>query len=236
MSDRGVTPAGITFADRAVYVEDHATLVLADLHVGRDAASNVQARLGEHEDLLDRFEALCERFAPERVVFAGDLLHSFSTLPRGVMETVAGLESVATAAGASLVVTPGNHDSMLGSVWDGPTETEHRVGRWVVCHGHEPPTTDAAGYVVGHEHPTIVIEGVRRPCYLYGTGVYDGTDVLMLPAFTRLAAGVPVDRLSAEGCRSPLVRDLDSFRPVVRDEAAGETLGFPPLGRFREML
>ena len=35
--------------------------------------------LGEHEDVTGRFAALVERFDPEEVVIAGDLLHSFST-------------------------------------------------------------------------------------------------------------------------------------------------------------
>jgi hypothetical protein len=125
---------------------------------------------------------------------------------------------------------------MLGELWDGPTASEYRVGDWVVCHGHEAPTASAEGYLVGHDHPTIIIEGTRRPCYLYGAGSYEGADVLMLPAFTRLAAGMPVNRMTGAEFQSPLVRNADPFRPIVRDEDADETLTFPPLGRFREML
>jgi putative SbcD/Mre11-related phosphoesterase len=225
-----------TFRDRALYVPGEDALVLADLHLGRDETSNVELRLGEHEDIVDRFGALVDEFAPREVVFGGDLLHSFGSLPRGVMETVSELRAILDDADANAVVTPGNHDSMLEQVWKGPTEDEHRLGDGLVLHGHEPPDATAEWYVVGHDHPTISIEGQRRPCYLWGEGTYRGADVLMLPSFTRLAAGVEVNGMRAADFQSPLVRNADAFRPVVRDEDADETLRFPPLGQFRRLL
>jgi hypothetical protein len=225
-----------TLRDRAVYLPEPATLVLADLHLGKDASSNVELRLGEHEDITERFAALLDRFDPARVVVAGDLLHSFSSLPRGVLESVQTLERHAEHADARLVVTPGNHDTRLGSVWKGPTADEVTAGDWVVTHGHRPPESEAGGYVVGHDHPTISIEGRRRPCYLWGEGAYRGADVLVLPSFTKLAAGVEVNRMRAGDFQTPLVRDADAFRPLVWDDDGREVLEFPPLGEFRRML
>ena len=224
------------YRDRAVFFPDHETLVVADLHLGRDATSDVELRLGEHESVTARFADLCERFTPEEVVVAGDLLHSFSTLPRGVMETLRELKTTARETGARIIITPGNHDSMLDEVWDGPTHEEYPVGEWVVCHGHTDPDADAAGYVVGHDHPAIEIEGQRRACYLAGPDAYRGAELLMLPAFTGLAPGVAVNRMRARDFQSPLVTDAGTLRPVVRDETADETLEFPPLGEFRRML
>ena len=228
--------ASLVFHDRAVYLSGASTLVCSDLHLGRAATSDVQSDLGEHEDLTGRFGHLLDRFEPTQVVVAGDLLHSFSSLPRGVAETLQALEHEARAAGARMVVTPGNHDTMLSGLWDGPTETAYRVGDWVVCHGHEEPELEGDRYIVGHDHPTLEVEGQRHPCYLYGEGVYRGADVLMLPSFTRLAAGVVVNRMRAAEFQSPLITDADPFRPVVRDEAGDETLTFPPLGEFRGLF
>jgi hypothetical protein len=229
-------PDGIEFRDRAVYLPEAATLVLADVHLGKDATSNVEMRLGEHEDVTGRFVTLVERFDPDQVVIAGDLLHSFSTLPRGVMETLDELRATARGAGAAVVVTPGNHDTMLGDLWKGPVDPEYRVGDSLVTHGHEEPESAADRYIVGHDHPAIGIEGQRRPCYLYGEGVYRGADVLMLPAFTRLAAGTPVNGARDGDLMSPLARRIGVFRPLVRDEAAEETLSFPALSEFRSLL
>jgi hypothetical protein len=224
--------------DRAVYLPAADALVCADLHVGRAAASNVESGLGERTTLLGRFEALVERFSPSEAVIAGDLLHAFDSLPRGTAETVRGLAEVADEAGVRAVVTPGNHDTMLDELWDGPTTRERRLDGTgiVVTHGHERPESDADCYVVGHDHPTIEIEGQRRACYLYGPDQCGDSDVLVLPAFSRLPAGVVVNGMTAREFQSPLVTDADGLRPVVRDESADETHEFPLLGEFRRML
>ncbi len=232
--------------DRAIYLPAADALVCADLHVGKDAASNVELRLGEHEDLLERFGALLERYEPASTIVAGDLLHSFGSLPAGVLETLDGLHRRAADVGSEFVVTPGNHDPLLDDVWEGPTREEHRISvptgdpggdlDVVVTHGHSPPSRDADWYVVGHDHPTIEIEGTRRPCYLFGTDQFEGAGVLMLPAFSRLPAGTAVNGMHARDFQSPLVTDAAALRPIVRDESADETLEFPPLGELRRLL
>ncbi|MFB6297938.1 MAG: metallophosphoesterase [Salinirussus sp.] len=227
--------ADVTFRDRALLL-DGDTLVLADLHVGRGADSAVEIPIGDGADVVERFEALLGAFDPAEVVVAGDLLHSFRTIPRTVRDTLSGLRRAAREAGTRMVVTPGNHDTMLASVWEGPTERVHRVGDTVVCHGHERPAETAARYVIGHDHPTITIEGRRRPCYLAGDGVHDGADLLVLPAFNRLLSGVEINGMRAADFMSPLIDDADALAPVVRDEAGDETLTFPPLGEFRHRL
>ncbi len=234
---RGPVPdpvADCTLDDRALLFDD--VLVVADCHVGRGPSSNVELPVGDGAEMLDRVEGLLARHDPAELVVAGDLLHSFRTVPRTVEDVVDSLAALARDAGARMVVTPGNHDTMLDSVWDGPVEREFRVGDTVVCHGHEPPDAAADRYVVGHDHPTITIEGQRRPCYLAGTGVYDGSDVVMVPAFNRLLRGVEVNEMRAGDFMSPLVTDADAFAPVVYDAEARETLAFPPLGEFRHRL
>jgi len=224
----------VQYRDRAAYLPDGCTLVLADLHVGRDATSNVEFSLGERSNLVARLESLLAHFDPETVVFAGDVLHSFSEIPAEVPETFATLKRAVREAGARLVVTPGNHDTMLASLWRGPSESEFRVGDTVVLHGHEAPKTAAERYVVGHDHPKIVIEGQEHPCYLRGS--YRGSEVLMLPAFTRLAAGMAVNRMRAGDFQSPLVTRADGLRPVVWSEHDDAVHEFPPLGEFRRFL
>ncbi|MFC6906067.1 metallophosphoesterase [Halalkalicoccus tibetensis] len=219
------------FRDRAAYFPAEETLVLADVHLGKDRASSVELPLGEREDVLERLGALLSEFEPEEVVVAGDLLHSFDHLPYGVEESLRAFERRVAEAGARLVVTRGNHDTMLDSLLDGTVST-HRVGEVLACHGHERAGS-AEGYVLGHVHPAITIEGRKRPCYLLGPAAGGGR-ALVLPAFTRLAAGVDVSR--AEALRSPLLGPPGAFRPVVRDEDGDETLEFPPLSELRAYL
>ena len=224
----------LAYRDRALFLGD--VLVLADHHVGKGATANLEVPVGDNADMTDRFEALVSEQEPSAVVVAGDFLHSFGTIPRTVEETVREVSRIGAEYDVEITVTPGNHDPMIESLWDGPIWDEYRVRDTVVLHGHETPDDDADRYVVGHDHPTIVIEGQRRPCYLYGEDAYRGADVLMLPSFNRLVRGVRVNGMYAGDFMSPLVRNVEAFRPIVRDEDADETLEFPPLGEFRRML
>lgn len=237
-----------TLRDRAVVLGE--TLVCADLHVGKAEASSVDFPLGEREHLLDRLETLLECHEPTTVVFAGDLLHSFDRVPSHVENTATAIFRTVREADAEAVVTPGNHDTMLDVIWEGTTTHEFVVdgvpsldgdgaesGTTVVCHGHAEPSRDANCYVVGHDHPTITIEGRKWHCYLYGTDVYDGADVLVLPAFSRLIEGVSINRrFGTAALNSPLIEDLGAFRPVVRDDDEAVTRAFPPLAEFRDLL
>lgn len=235
-----------SFRDRALVLGG--TLLCADLHVGKGRAANVDLPLGERDDLVDRLDALLADVAPERVVFAGDVLHSFDRVPADAEGTLTALVRTVRDAGADLVVVRGNHDTMLDTLWSGPVHDEYELrgvpgvgpdgsGTVVVCHGHHEPAADADCYVVGHDHPTITIEGQKWHCYLHGEGVYRGADVFVLPSFSHLVEGVSINRrYGTADLTSPLITDLDSFRPVVRDEGAAETRRFPPLGEFRDLL
>jgi len=193
----------LAFRDRAVYLPATETLVLADLHLGREAVSNVAAPLGERSDLLDRLAALRSTFKPTTIVFAGDLLHSFSSVPTAVEETVDDLYTQCVDDGVDVVAIEGNHDQQLETVW--PTSVEPAVkldDGTVVCHGHEEPGLRGERYLIGHDHPAISIEGVKRPCLCVDPTGYRGKELVVLPAFTRLAGGVELNRLRADALQS----------------------------------
>ena len=225
------------FRDRALYLPAAETLVLADLHLGRAAVSNVSVPLGESTDLLDRLAALRARFDPATVVFAGDLLHSFSTVPDGVAETVAELHDRCVDDGIEVIAIEGNHDRLLEGVWPAGVESAVTLDDGtVVCHGHEVPERSGDRYLIGHDHPAITIEGVKRPCLCVDPTGYRGSELVVLPAFTRLAGGVELNSLRANAFQSPLVSSVDSLQPIVWDADRETTLEFPPLGEFRRLL
>ncbi len=234
MADVTQTPDWVVFGRRVAYLPAADALVFADVHAGRDAASDVALPLGEREDLLDRLADHLDRFEPARVVLAGDLLHVHGSVPDGVRDTVDELVAAVDDADAALDVLAGNHDTMLDAVAVDATDSVELEDGTVVCHGHEEPPTGADRYVVGHQHPAVEIEGRRHPCFLYGPGQYEDGDVLVLPAFTRLAAGTPVETLSDGTAVSPLLADPAAYRPIVVSE--GEALGFPALGDLRGLL
>lgn len=231
------------FVDRAVYVPGAETLVVADLHLGRAAASTVDAPIDDGADVRRRlestFESIRNQYAgePETVVVAGDLLHSFSSIPHGVERDLEALEELVYRCGATLIVTTGNHDALLETVFDGETSSAYRVNdEIVVAHGHERPSLDADRYVIGHDHPALAVEGQKFPCFLYGPNAYRGSDVLMLPSFTRAAPGATVNGMSGGDFQSPLIDDADAFHPAIYDRADERLLWFPKLERSRSIL
>lgn len=268
----GLETHSISFLERALYLKRSDTLVVSDLHFGRGAASNVDAPLDDDGDTLSRLESLVSHTCPETVVVAGDCLHAFSTLPHGVDWSVTRLERLVADADADLVITLGNHDGMLESVYDGPRPNLYRpASQTVVCHGHEPPELGNSGherpelegnghgrselgdggnehqdletssdrptlYVVGHDHPALSIGGRKRPCVLFGPGCVDGADVLMLPAFTKSAAGMTVNRLRGSDFQCPLVTNPDRWHPGVYDTGLEGVRWFPSLGQCRSLL
>ncbi|MFW5900322.1 MAG: metallophosphoesterase [Halodesulfurarchaeum sp.] len=225
----------VEYDDRAVWVPEAETLVLADLHLGRVRQSNVEFPIGETPDLLERLTRLGDRYEPTQVVIAGDLVHAFDTVPYGVAESLRELVDAVTAIGAELSVTSGNHDGPLAhfAVID-PVESHRLDSATVIHHGHERPTKQADRYIIGHEHPAVTMEGQRRPCFLECWDQLAGAAVLVLPAFSRVALGTPVNDMTAADSMSPLLTDLDSCRPVVR--TADDTLSFPPLDTLRSHL
>ncbi|WP_459878846.1 metallophosphoesterase [Halorubrum gandharaense] len=235
----------VSLRDRAAFLPASGTLVVVDTHVGRDEASAVSFPLGERADLAERLDALVDHFDPREVVLAGDVVHTFDSVSAESRERLDELAAVATNQDAEFVLIAGNHDTALAGAWDGATHDEYvletadsDVGgpRTVVCHGHEPPESPADRYVIGHVHPAIEIEGDRHPCFLHAADAYRGADVLVLPAFNRLARGVAVNDADAASFDSPFVTEIGRFTPHVYDDVAQETLSFPPLAELRRRL
>jgi metallophosphoesterase superfamily enzyme len=234
-----------TTVGRTVHLPAAAALVVADVHAGRAAATNVGILLDERGDLLERLNAAVAATDPETVVFAGDLCHRFGAPSERTAGTVRALAGAVRAAGANPVAVAGNHDGGLEDVWPGPVHDTYRLpDDTLVCHGHEAPEAGAKRYVCGHLHPAIEIEGRKRDCFLWDPTGYRGRPTLVVPAFSTFAAGLRIEH--RERVDSPLVPDLDAVRPGVVDAPdaatgaldadASETLWFPPLADLRPYL
>jgi len=237
MAVRPPAAATLTFADRAVYLDDADAVVVADLHFGRADASRVEAPIDAGELIRQRVRALLDRFAPATIVFAGDLLHSFDRLPTAAVDAIEGLWADCVDANTEALAVAGNHDSRLADCWPGSVADAVTLDDGtVVCHGHAPPEQRGHRYVVGHAHPAITIEGVKRPCYLFGADAYRGGELLVLPAFTTLAGGVDITDRRAGDLPSPLVSTLAPLQPVVWDDDGDDALWFPALQQLRTML
>lgn len=229
-------PFGVV-RDRAVYLPDTETLVAADLHLGTVAASAVDAPLEEGPAIVDRLAALVERFEPAELVLAGDVLHAFGFVPQAARETVSALVQRVEAVDAALVLLEGNHDAQLAELSDLQPAGSHQLGDGtVVCHGHERPAETGHRYVVGHDHPVIVIDGRRWPCYLHGQAAEGEAEVLALPAFNAAVRGTPVNDWADGDPLSPFLTAVSEFQPVVWDHTTDDALVFPALASLQTHL
>lgn len=178
--------------DRAVWWPRRRTLVVADLHLGKEESFlelGVPMPSGVLEETLARLERLLAATGARRLVVLGDLVHRQEGLTDGVVEAVARWRE---AFDGDLDLVPGNHDELVKRL-----PAEWRVARLAAAvldppfvHLHDA-LPHAGGYALGgHLHPVVRLDGrvdrLLLPCYVVG----DRRAVL--PAFTRFSRGVRV--------------------------------------------
>lgn len=228
------------FPGGAALLRESNTMVVADLHLGCEAAL-------EHEGLsIPRLQTriieqyLVETVAsvrPDRLVVAGDLKHNFSR--NLVQEWQDVSRFVRSLSGlAPLVVVKGNHDNYLGSILrelGASLVMETESGGIRIAHGHTG-VRSAAPTVMGHLHPSIGLRdgvgaSVKDRCFLYS----ERDRMLILPALSLVASGLEVvGQLDSDRC-SPLLPDegLAGFVPILFTD--DRPLKFPAIRDLRAM-
>jgi putative SbcD/Mre11-related phosphoesterase len=164
-----------------------ATAVVADLHLGY---SQRRQRLGDAvplPTLADQLQPIWQAHGGigfRRLVVAGDLFEG-SVVPDLFAEFSSGM---AERGIEWLGLVPGNHDrraalaDAIQPLWPDGVE----LGDWRVLHGDIEPSTGKR--IMGHWHPAVRVQGRKVPCFLVSR------DCVVLPAFSRDAAGVDVAR------------------------------------------
>lgn len=216
--------------ERAAYLPECGTLLVADLHLGRQHAWHAEGRpigdaaaVASLDEPLDRLARLVRETNAQRVLVLGDLLHA----PAGLTsEMIARVAEWRKTMYVPFELIPGNHDRRLHLV----------IGEWKLqvhdavlveppfAYTHEPATAAAglcAGSIVwcGHMHPLVHLrtrgDSLRLPCFCFGS------TTALLPAFSGMSSGAtirpePGDRVYAvtedsvvdvsEGASAPRVR------------------------------
>jgi uncharacterized protein len=179
-------------ADRALFWPARATVIVADLHLGKDTsfrAAGIAIPPGGLRDDLTRLAALLEANEARRLVVLGDLTHARSGLSD---EVVAEVASWRRRQAVEITVVRGNHDRHLrrlpeewgmelidGALLDPPF-------RFV----HHPDSAPERYTWAGHLHPAVRlgngVESIRLPCYHLRQALG------ILPAFSRFTGSCPV--------------------------------------------
>jgi uncharacterized protein len=200
---------------RAIFLEEHSVLAVADLHLGYAWAHRYHGQMlpfGGGDQLLERLSDLCAYYKPRQFVFLGDIVHQAVPVAELINEINMIIERLADHCETKLII--GNHDKKLRSVLRNKTVELLpfvNVGKFLLLHGNSiPDGHDSATIIMGHEHPAISlgdgIKGARFPCFMVSERV------LILPAFSLWAAG---GNSRSHTFMSPIARAANFLKAVA---------------------
>nr|WP_281413594.1 ligase-associated DNA damage response endonuclease PdeM [Microvirga antarctica] len=152
----------------AVYLPDHDTLLVADLHFEKGSSFARRGMMLPPYDTRETLKALCaavERFDPRVVVALGDSFHDIGGPDRLGDPERDTLKAV--QHNRDWIWVTGNHDRALPASIGGEVVNEIRILSLTLRH---EPAAGAIGEVAGHLHPVgkVVMRGrsTRRRCFL----------------------------------------------------------------------
>ena len=155
-------------------------------------------------ETIDKLQSLLDGSEIRRLIVAGDLVESrrscrrtdgdVATLTRWFKDRCVEFEPLA-----------GNHDPPRGPA----RLLSMTVDGWTITHGDRPIKVRKT--ITGHLHPMLRARGHSAPCFLVGESS------IVLPAFSRNAAGVDVQTMLGRAfrCVASTGEELLDFGPLV---------------------
>jgi putative SbcD/Mre11-related phosphoesterase len=224
-----------------VFLKTQETLVLADLHIGLEhelMGDGTYLPVLQYPSIEKSILGLVEECSPKTLIINGDFKHEFGKITNQEWTEILNLWDALKRVEVGLELVRGNHDNFLINILKQRKKDIHFPsminGNVLITHGHKPfhIPDDITTIILAHEHPALAFRddagGKHRfKCYLYGR--FKGLDVLVIPAYSPLAAGVPVNSHKKKKFMTAWLNkiDTDDFIPVIVD--SGEMLKFPPL-------
>lgn len=223
---------GLYIADPwpAAYLEEYDALVMADLHLGIEgvlAEEGVYLPRRVSKATLDLVIGAIEDIRPRRVIFLGDVKHSFSLLRTAEWVELKNLFNYLSGRRLEVDVVRGNHDNYLGVLLSRYGIPLHEdvlvIGPYTLAHGHKDYSLERLTEVtlLGHEHPSVAIRddaGIyhKFKAFLFGE-IGGGKHLMILPPVCELAPGSTINLMSREEFLSPLLKkiDLSHFTPYL---------------------
>ncbi len=177
---------------RAAWWPAARTLLVADLHIGKEATFRrfgIAMPHGILEEAIERLTAAVAMTEAERIVVIGDLIHARLGMSEEVVERFARWR--ATFAGRVELVV-GNHDRHVRAMpasWE-VTVRDEACSDGPFAYRHEPCDGAGDGDAIGtpfrwcgHMHPTVRVVGAALPAFVVGRRQ------AILPAFTAFSRG-----------------------------------------------
>jgi DNA ligase-associated metallophosphoesterase len=185
----------LLLADRAVHWPARETLILADVHLGKDAAFRVAGMpvpAGNSSKDLARIDALLNLTRATRLVVLGDLVHNRRSHQRELAAAFMAWREVHPKL--EILLIRGNHDRHAGpppADW-GIVQVEEPFDDGPLSYAHFPQEHDRP-LLCGHVHPIVAVKDFARtfvslPCFVVEE------KLMTLPAFGSFTGGFKVDR------------------------------------------
>lgn len=190
--------------ERAVFLPDRGTLLVADVHVGKAQSFRrlgVPVPNGTTNATLAALSALLAATQADRVVFLGDFLHSAHAQAPATLAALARWRG--QHARLALTLVRGNHDRRAGdphaALGIEGVDEPLLLGGLALC--HHPQTLPGRYVLAGHWHPCVSVGGrardrLRLPCYWFGDEQVRPLGVL--PAFGAFTGMHTIDRQAGD--------------------------------------
>jgi DNA ligase-associated metallophosphoesterase len=205
---------------RAAFLPASATLLVADLHLGKAAtfrSAGIPVPEGSAQADLARLERLVRDTAARRLIVLGDLFHARSGCTAEVFAEFAAMRG--RISGTGVILVAGNHDRAIGTIPAslGIDSCMRTLDEPPFHFVHDPatglPEPDRSCFTVaGHLHPTVsmAVPGGDR---ITGRCFVAEASLLVLPAFGSFTGGHRVE--VAADTRLWIARD-DGVADVTR--------------------
>jgi uncharacterized protein len=161
--------------EKAVYLPNHKSLLVADLHFGKVnhfRKSGIAVPAKANDKNADSLINIINATKAERVIFLGDLFHSHYNEE---WETVGQILNHFSACSFELVL--GNHDILSLQQYQRHAikvfENQLIIGQWLLTHEPLNATPENFYNLAGHIHPGARLKGSGRqsimlPCFYFG--------------------------------------------------------------------
>ena len=220
-----------------ILLKEFKALVIADLHIGYEAALEKQGIMipkSQYPKMKESIKRMIEISKPEMLIILGDVKHEFGEATRQEWKEVLDLLDFLQSKSLDVIVVRGNHDNFLIPILKKRgveiMDPYLKLNDFLLFHGHKEidlTIFDVDTLITAHEHPAIVIKddlGVKHKfkCFLRGE-VY-GKKLIVLPALSPLMSGVEVNVVTKDELLSPILKvcDLSKFTAFVVDEGVYE--------------
>ena len=184
--------------EKALYIPQQSTLVIADLHIGkcsafRQAGIAVPILSSEYDLLM--LSKIIDRANAKRLIILGDFLHSRAAQHQSILNLLSVWRE--QHKDIEIILIKGNHDQHAGN----PDirlnikciDEELREPPWI--YSHELVMYENNFSLAGHIHPVIQLNGfgkdkLRLPCF------YIEKNYCILPAFGYFTGGYKMYKVS----------------------------------------